>query len=234
MKEIVIIGAGGTASHLIHPLIAYLGTNGDWRIHIYDADIIEEKNLTRQLFYPFDINQHKANVLAERFKGIGKILPYLDYVGTDNIEKVVKEKDLVFICADNMAVRRVINERAKMLQDIVIFNGGNELATGSVQTYIRKDGKNITPPLDFFSPEFDPANDEEDRSMMSCAEIAQLPGGEQTVTANNSVAALLLQALARYESGVYQQEKQWTKVTFDIDTGSFQTSDVRLIGGIDV
>ncbi len=235
MKNIIMVGAGGTASHLLHPLVAYLGIEEeDWLIHLWDADIVEAKNLARQLFFPYDINTSKAQALARRFND--RVLTYETYIGEDNVTDAIKDGDIVFICADNMAVRRVINDYCKTLDNIVLINGGNELYSGSAQIYIREDSKNITPPLDFWSPEFDPANDEDDRSALSCAEIAILPGGEQTVMANNSVAALLLQAFARYEIDRYDntnKDPQWTKVTFDIEAGTFQTSDVRLIGDFD-
>jgi len=233
MRHVRIIGAGGTASHLLHPLISYLGFDRtDWLIHLYDADIVEEKNLSRQLFFPYDVNMPKTQALARRFGE--QVIPHEAYIGEDNVAKAIKSGDIVFICADNMAVRRVINTHCKTLDDVVLLNGGNELYSGSVQIYARLDGKAMTPALDFWSPEFDPRNDGEDRSAMSCAEIAEMPGGEQTVVANNSVAALLLQALARYDIDRFEESPQWTKATFDIDAGTFQTSDVRLIGGWDV
>ena len=229
MRSIVMVGAGGTGSHLIHPLIQYLGID-EAIVHIYDADTIEPKNLTRQLFYPYEVGQLKAEALEVRFHNA--VAAHTQYIGEDNIKDAVREGDVVLICADNMAVRRVINERAKNLDTVLIINGGNELDTGSVQVFLRDKGHNITPPLDFFSPEFN-RDDGPDMADLSCAEIAQLPGGEQTVVANNSVAALMLQALVRVDHDVYSQEKQWTKTTFDVMAGTVQTSDVRLIGGFD-
>ena len=228
MNQYVVIGAGGTASHLIHALVQYL-QEGDL-IHIWDADVVEEKNLKRQLFYPFEVGTHKAEAFAKRWADV--IEAHVAYVGEDNIERVIKDDDTVLICADNMAVRRLINERAKQLDNVVIINGGNEKISGSVQVYERSEGKNVTPPLDFASPEFDPSNDEVDRSALSCAEIAVLPGGEQTIIANQTVAALMMAALWRGDDGVYlERGKAWTKITFDHADGQVQTSDVRMLKG---
>lgn len=229
--NIVIVGAGGTASHLWHPLLAYLsGMNAT--VHIWDADKVEEKNLDRQLFFPYEIGQPKASALARRIADL-PILVYEEFVGEDNVDQAITEEDTVFICADNMPVRRLINERAKTLNNVTIINGGNEKDTASVQVFLRRDGHSITPPLDFMSPEFDPKNDEVDMSKLSCAEIARLPGGAQTVAANNTSANLMLQAYARVNQNVYGEPKQWTKVTVNIPTGTIQTSDVRLLGGLD-
>jgi molybdopterin/thiamine biosynthesis adenylyltransferase len=225
-KNLVMVGAGGTGSHLFHPLMCYLDV--DDTLYVYDADHVERKNLTRQLFYEYDLTENKANALARRFPE--RVISKPEYIGEDNIAKAIREGDIVLICADNMAVRRAINAHAKTLDDIVVINGGNELETGSVQVYVRQDGVNVTPPLDFFSPEFKAEDNDPDMATLSCAEIAELPGGEQTVVANNSVAALMLQALVRLDKGVYEKEEQWTKVTFDVEAGLFQPSDVRAYG----
>jgi len=230
MRQYVVIGAGGTASHLIHALVQYATAfPGDGIIHIWDADEVEPKNLTRQLFYPHEVGVHKAEAFEHRWPQMVKA--HTEYVGADNIERAVQEDDTILICADNMAVRRLINDRAKTLQYVTVINGGNEEHTGSVQYFERAGGGYVTPPLDFNSPEFDPANDEVDRSALSCAEIAVLPGGEQPIVANQTTAALMLAALWRSDENIYSVEKQWTKITFDHQEGQVQTSDVRMLKG---
>lgn len=233
MRQFTVIGAGGTASHLIHALVLYAQSQGPHKIHVWDADTVEEKNLERQLFFPFEVGRHKAEAFGNRW--LDDIAPHLEYVGEDNIERVVKAGDTVLICADNMAVRRVINNRARSLSDVLVINGGNERHTGSVQVYARSDEKPTTPALDFASPEFNTNNDEEDRSDMSCAEIAVLPGGEQTMVANQTVAAMMMAALWRHDNGhdIPQAtlDRTWTKLTFDHEEGQVQTSDVRMLKG---
>lgn len=230
MRQYVVIGAGGTASHLMHSLVQYVDAfPGEGIIHIWDADEVEPKNLLRQLFYPTEVGMKKAEAFAQRWPIT--CVAHTEYVGKDNIERVIKNDDVVLICADNMAVRRVINDRAKTLEYVQVINGGNEEISGSVQYFERAGGGNNTPPLDFNSPEFDPANDEVDRSAMSCAEIAELPGGEQTIVANQTAAALMMAALWRGDNDVYAGDKTWTKITFDHEDGLVQTSDVRMLRG---
>lgn len=231
MNSIVMVGAGGTGSHLIHPLIQYMSAKGEFLIHVWDADMVEPKNLSRQLFWQHEVGKNKATCFAERWPN--EVVAHEEYISESSIDSAIRDGDVVLICADNMAVRRLINERAKTLDSCVVINGGNETHTGSVQSFIRQDSKNVTPALDFFSPEFNNLDEGADPATMSCAEIAQLPGGEQSVMANQSVAAFMLQALHRAMEKVYDAEKQWTKMTFDIMAGTVQTSDVRLIGGLD-
>ena len=97
----------------------------------------------------------------------------------------------------------------------------------------RADGQHRTPPLDFASPEFDPTNDEIDRSALSCAEIAELPGGEQTIIANQTVAAMMMAALWRHDNAIPMDSKEanWTKLTFDHIEGQVQTTDTRMLRG---
>ena len=229
-RQYVVVGAGGTASHLIHALVCYASAfPGGGIIHIWDADEVEPKNLERQLFYANEVGKLKATAFAQRWPEI--CVDHTEYVGEDNVTRVIQNDDVVLICADNMAVRRLINTHAKTLQNIVIINGGNEKHTGSVQYFERADGHYYTPSLDFASPEFNPQNDEIDRSKMSCAEIAILPGGEQTIIANQTTAALMMAALWRGDNNIYNKDKNWTKFTFDHLEGLVQTSDVRMLKG---
>jgi molybdopterin/thiamine biosynthesis adenylyltransferase len=202
-------------------------------IHVWDADLVEEKNLERQLFYEHEVGQHKSDAFASRWPS--SVSSHREYVGEDNISRVIADGDTVLVCADNMAVRRLVNERAKALDNVCVINGGNELYTGSVQLYPRRDGAPEAPALDFASPEFDPDNDDVDRSELSCAEIAVLPGGEQTMVANQTVAAMMMAALWRYDQDYHLPQEEtprtWTKMTFDHEQGLVQTADVRMLKG---
>ena len=197
---------------------------------MWDGDHVEQSNLTRQVFYPHEIGNNKAQVFHDRFPR--SVRAHEEFIGPDNIEKAVQNEDIVLICADNMFVRKLVNDRAKELDTITIINGGNELHTGSVQTFVKIGNKRVTPELEWLSPEL--LIEDEDRSALSCDQLAMLPGGEQTIIANMTTASLMLAALWRVDQAVYNEDKQWTKVTFDHRIGTFQTSDVRLTGGIDV
>lgn len=231
IQNYVVVGAGGTASHLMHALVAYTSAlPDDPFIHVWDKDSVELSNLQRQLFFGGDIGSLKAEVFEKRFPGIVKA--HTEFIGPDNIESAIQEDDIVLICADNMFVRKLINDRAKQLQTVTIINGGNEMHSGSVQSFVKVGGKRVTPELEWMSPELE--IDDGDRSAMSCDELAMLPGGEQLIISNMTTAALMMAALWRLHRGTYIADKQWTKVTYDHAAGTFQTSDVRLTGGIDV
>ena len=92
-RNIILIGAGGTGGRLLPPLAQLvrsqirrnnpLGWIMELPIYIYDADVVEEKNLLRQNFAPQDVGKPKALVLAQRYSaayGI-PILPVLQMFG---------------------------------------------------------------------------------------------------------------------------------------------------------
>jgi molybdopterin/thiamine biosynthesis adenylyltransferase len=59
MPKIILVGAGGLSTHLVHSL-----TNiGD--LHIFDGDKYEKKNITRQHHANNNIGKNKAEVLAK-------------------------------------------------------------------------------------------------------------------------------------------------------------------------
>lgn len=192
----VLVGAGGTGSVLAEPLVTWLtATHGDnFLLAIIDGDIVEEGNLARQIFRPYAVGQPKADALARRINHVN-VFGTVNWVTDDNVAGYVREGDVVIIAADNYAVRRRILEHAKTLDNIRILNAGNEDDHGSLQDYIRSEGHDLTPPLDFMHPEIaegkgvDPAE-------LSCLERAALPGGGQTLAANFMSAAWILARLA--------------------------------------
>lgn len=227
MTNFTVVGAGGTASHLI-PALARM-CEGDDLIHVWDGDTVEEKNLKRQMFEAHEVGMPKANVWERRFPQ--RVSPHAEYLDEDRLKTAMQEQDVVFICADNMVIRRYIAERAAEMNYITVINGGNEMFTGSSQLHIRRGGQNISPPITYHSPEINRVDP--DMAALSCAEIAELPGGEQTMVANMTVATLMLHA---YVQSMFtwlplaNPDKQATKVTFDIQTATWQGSDVRMQG----
>lgn len=65
MKHIYIIGAGGVGSWLT-PAICLLKEPS--QVTVVDGDILEEKNLNRQLFTEDDIGSNKALALSKRYR----------------------------------------------------------------------------------------------------------------------------------------------------------------------
>lgn len=97
-RKILIIGAGGIGSMLIHNLDRL----GLYDITVYDDDKVEYKNTFYQHYESAHIGLNKAKAIKKQFTNV-KAEPYLVLV-----PKQLKGYDLVICCADNLDVRRLL------------------------------------------------------------------------------------------------------------------------------
>lgn len=71
---IALIGCGGTGSHIAQSLARLAAHTGnsrsELRIILIDGDVVETKNVGRQLFAPSDVGKNKAQALASRFSSL--------------------------------------------------------------------------------------------------------------------------------------------------------------------
>ena len=95
---IIMVGCGGTGSHLLPNILQYIGTKSQKtgrempNIILVDGDEVEKKNLVRQRFSPQDLGRSKADALASRYSGVfgTKITAVTKYLtSSDEIEELV-------------------------------------------------------------------------------------------------------------------------------------------------
>lgn len=133
MKHPLIIGAGGVASYLLPVL---LKTFRPEALTIVDKDILEERNLDRQMFRKEDIGKSKAQALVE-------IIDYNNAYGSN--PTIIREWftdmldlpegiDCIICVADNHLARKHALERADALR-IPCFIGGNEYLDNEAYAY---------------------------------------------------------------------------------------------------
>lgn len=115
VKQLFLIGAGGTGSYLAQGLAKLLcGYRLDVSVALIDPDVIEEKNLYRQNFMAYEVGQPKAQALALRLnQQFG--LRFGSHVG-DGVSYLEKHYNfyastLVVSCVDSVAVRRAISHK---------------------------------------------------------------------------------------------------------------------------
>lgn len=238
MNNYIMIGAGGTGTHLLAPLVAYLSSHhgdDDWMLYILDGDTVEVKNLERQLFKDSDVTLNKAEAAAAAHDN-GHVRGIPHYLSEENIERYIQDGDTVLICADNFTVRKRIEDRCKTLQNVTVINGGNEKWSGSVQLWVRAAGADVTPRISFLHPEVNDTGP--DRAAMTCMQAAALPGGEQTIIANLQSAVWMLTALWRAHAFLYiHSVKQdpspltWTELQFSLIDGYVEHIDQRMVTG---
>jgi ThiF family protein len=214
MQTYFMVGAGGTGTHLLPALLTYLRAHhgiDKYQVVIADGDIFETKNQARQLFAQGLIATNKAEAMVRMYEG-HPLIAVSRYIGAADIETMVQDGDCVLICADNYSVRALIADRAQALDNVTVVNGGNEYNDGTVQLWVRENGENMTPNIRYGHPEITYIADD-DRAPMTCAQAAELPGGEQTILANMKSATFMLEAVQRWHSGLWRGG--WTELVFE-------------------
>lgn len=225
MRQIKVIGIGGIGTNLLPPLCRHfnsksLNDHSDrTRFTLIDSDQVELRNLERQAFKSFGQKAEvKARELGEEFRMLS-VRPISEYVGRDNISRLIESGDIVFLCVDNHETRKLVSDYCETLTDVILISGGNELTDGNVQTFIRAEGKNLTHPITKFHPEIQNATGKTPREM-SCGELAARPGGEQILVTNVAVASRMFETFWKVEQEMLDKIGE---VYFDIKEGITNT-----------
>lgn len=205
VRKVVIIGAGGTGSILIPQAARYLRSQKfQGNLVLVDGDSYSEGNAVRQTFAMSKVGMNKAKyqamAVSSQLPDFGDRVTFVDkYIGQDDIEELVEENTIVINCADNNAIRKLVEDRVGELKNAAHICCGNELRDGQVQLFLRNNGKNLTPSIFVGSPHFNSLAD--DRSKMNCEAIAALPSGGQLIAANMMCATLALNFLIQLTFG---------------------------------
>lgn len=164
-----------------------------------DGDRFEPKNRDRQTA---DNVGNKAEVLAE---ALGKQWLGLwfgavpEFLTPQNSVSLIREGDVVFLCVDNHATRKLASDRCQELEDVILISGGNEFTDGNIQVFWRQNGQDRTLPLaNEFHPEvFFPTD--QNPGELGCERLAQ--SEPQLLFTNNAVAAVMLNAYYAFVEG---------------------------------
>lgn len=112
IKKVLIVGAGGISSHMVHYIRYYADRNQfqDMDLTIIDYDRVEKKNLAYSDFETGDIGEYKAKVLGERF-GFKYIMAKLINASQ------LKDYDVIVLAVDNSQTRDVVYKSDKFWID---------------------------------------------------------------------------------------------------------------------
>lgn len=222
-RPYILIGAGGTGSFIFPALIRaleayYSDKEEDFTITIIDGKTVDASKLTRQLFFGQYAGINKAEALRDQYGADPKVVIAVPtYLDKKNI-KGIPENAVVLIAADNFPVRARIEDYASRMKNITIINGGNEMTDGSLQVYMRRNGKDVTPKLSQGHAEI-LSEDGRDPAALTCQQIAELPSGEQTIIANMMSATAMLNAVRQlHEWEATQENLPKEEVFFDLNT----------------
>lgn len=189
MKHL-IVGAGGVASWLI-PLLKKTVSPDD-EIKIIDGDLLEIRNLDRQLFGPEWIGWNKAEALAE----IHNVDYEPSYLERDHwlLTHPTSHWEAIWCCADNHPARKLCLELVdEGLADLAII-GGNEFTDSEAYAYKAPwKGTQFDPRI--FYPEINTNEAGDPLNPLACQGVAQ--------TANRQLA------LANYVAAGFMAHLWW-------------------------
>lgn len=113
--SVIVIGAGGLGCSVLQ----YLTAAGVGRLGVLDNDLVDEKNLPRQLLYNSDdVGKSKAVISKTKLQQLN---PFIFVEALDikleisNSLRVLREYDVVVDATDNISARYIINDSCVIL-----------------------------------------------------------------------------------------------------------------------
>lgn len=144
----VVVGCGGIGSRLVPYVLQFLQTLPHLKdmhdVHLYDHDVVEDKNLQRQNFIPPNVGHNKAEVLANRYiRGWGSnVIAHPQMFDSDAAVNMCNNNlNVIFLlCVDSAKARReivknifyAIRNTTADPSKYLIIDGGNEDRYGQV------------------------------------------------------------------------------------------------------
>lgn len=215
-RKIKVIGAGGIGGHLIEPLARYLSYGDDSiEITVIDGDKFEDRNRERQRFVACEnkathtVAQMKEHFPKIHFRAKG------EYLTKDNVITSIREGDVVFLCVDNHATRKLVSDRCEELDNVTLISGGNDYTDGNVIVYRREDGEELSrPPTRLYSKIADPEDknpgEQTDEDRRGCQQEAQ--ANPQLLFANLAIASTMLNCYYACEQGKVNFEQVYVDI----------------------
>lgn len=222
-STIKVIGLGGVGSIVARYLAVFLAAlDRALRLVLVDGDSFTEANAARQLFvYGGNKAEAVRQELLDRFGGSNLRLEAIpEYVTPENAQRLIREQDIVLAAVDNHKTRLLLNDRCRELEDVTLISGGNdgvgdgERGTmGSIQVYIRRERRDVTPPLTHYHPEIAKPDDRRPDEI-DCMEALETE--PQLLFTNMMTATCILNALMLHVCG---DALHYSELSFDVADG---------------
>jgi hypothetical protein len=231
IASVKVIGLGGIGAPVAQAMALFLSFRGLGKIlWLIDGDTYEERNRERVLF---ERCGKKAVVKAQELsRATAERVPVLavpEYVTPRSVGRLIEEGDVAFLCVDNHASRKLVSNRCRRLQDIVLISGGNDGVEngragtfGNVQVYVRRAGRDVTNPLTRFHPELARPKDRRP-DKRGCAALT--PDAPQLLFTNLAVASAMLGTFHAWLSGTLDYEELY------LDLALGRMTPVRRLAG---
>ncbi|MCA9055778.1 MAG: ThiF family adenylyltransferase [Planctomycetaceae bacterium] len=221
--RIKVIGLGGVGSILLEYLAIFLRSlQQPLRLVLIDGDNFESRNAERMKFTSLgkkaDVKTQEAtDLLAGSQVGVVAVP---EYVGIDNIQRLIRDGDAVFLCVDNHQTRRLVAEHCQTLSNVALFSGGNDGVEpphrrgtyGNAQMHFRVEGRDVTMPITKLHPEIRNASGDLPGGP-NCGQMSE--SSPQILMANLAVASHLLNMFFAWSCGALTYQE----LQFDILEG---------------
>jgi sulfur-carrier protein adenylyltransferase/sulfurtransferase len=113
--RVLLIGAGGLGS----PAAVYLAAVGVGTLGIIDGDAVDLSNLQRQILHRTpDVGRPKVESARDAIQALNPdvtVVPYAERLTVDNIERILKDYDIIVDGSDNFATRYLVNDACYLL-----------------------------------------------------------------------------------------------------------------------
>lgn len=137
-KPIHVIGVGAVGSRIVEQLVRLGFTN----LYLYDFDVVEDYNVTNQLYYNTDIGKPKLHALVTHMKQINPLCEYRLFEQGYTGQAL---SGAVFLAVDSIDLRREIVEANEYNNNIdIMFDCRMRLTDAQAYAGIWKDHGSIT------------------------------------------------------------------------------------------
>jgi len=137
--KVLLIGAGGLGS----PTALYLAASGVGTIGLVDDDVVDESNLQRQVLHGVDrLGMRKVDSAELTLRGLNpetNVVKHVERLGADNVERLIRDYDVIVDGTDNFDTRYVLNDAAVKLRKPVV-HGSIYRWDGQVTTFVPFEG----------------------------------------------------------------------------------------------
>jgi len=211
--KVKVIGCGGIGSCVVPVLCKMVAFNTKYEeseITFIDGDKYEERNKERQNFLKIGPKAEITRELYENQYPNVEFHNFNDFVNETNAVKYIRENDVVFSGVDNHTTRKLLSHRCQELKNVLLISGGNEFTDGGLQVYFKKDGVELTRPLDNVDhPEIQHPIDKHPEVVLREAgcDLKALQGTPQLLVTNNLVAAHMLCIFQSYLDDKLEESK---------------------------
>jgi PRTRC genetic system ThiF family protein len=197
LSHLYLVGCGGTGAQIARQLgrILYAMKTSNQRlpaVTFIDPDIVESKNVGRQLFTVADIGYPKAQICARRLNlALGLDIRWRqEPVASEHIE----EQNVIIGAVDNHHARKTIADNANVWIDAGNHYTSGQVAIGTTRLWehvhkaLNADTEviSVLPAPDLLFPQLLQPEVELNTDHLSCAELTQL--GQQHLMVNDLVA----------------------------------------------